>query len=170
MERNCDKCIHHTSGMCSSWDCKMQTVEDVKREAREKAIEEFKEAVNFPKTMNLKPCPFCGGKNIAVGRTGYSLGVDIYVKCTDCRAKMQECEEFGEEAIIESWNTRKPEESVVAELERLRLKDTEMMEWAVKRLYHWMMRSKSSETVKRSKYGESSFGYGYAGKVHGLSL
>lgn len=33
MERNCDKCIHHTSGNCDSWDCKMQTVEDVKNEA-----------------------------------------------------------------------------------------------------------------------------------------
>jgi len=41
MDRNCDKCIHHTSGMCDSWECKMQTVEDVKKEAREKAIEEF---------------------------------------------------------------------------------------------------------------------------------
>ena len=32
-ERNCNKCIHHTSGNCDSWDCKMQTVEDVKNEA-----------------------------------------------------------------------------------------------------------------------------------------
>ena len=34
-KRNCNKCIHHTSGMCDSWDCKMQTVEDVKKEATE---------------------------------------------------------------------------------------------------------------------------------------
>ena len=32
-ERNCNKCIHHTSGMCDSWNCKMQTVEDVKNES-----------------------------------------------------------------------------------------------------------------------------------------
>ena len=32
-ERNCDKCIHHTSGDCDSWDCNMQKVEDVKKEA-----------------------------------------------------------------------------------------------------------------------------------------
>ena len=32
-ERNCDKCIHHTSGNCDIWDCKMQTVEDMKNEA-----------------------------------------------------------------------------------------------------------------------------------------
>lgn len=39
--RDCNKCIHHTSGSCSSFDCKMQTVEDVAKEAREKAITEF---------------------------------------------------------------------------------------------------------------------------------
>lgn len=32
-ERNCDKCIHHINGYCDSWDCNMQTVEDVKKEA-----------------------------------------------------------------------------------------------------------------------------------------
>ena len=32
-ERNCNKCIHHTRGNCDSWDCKMQTVEDVKNDA-----------------------------------------------------------------------------------------------------------------------------------------
>lgn len=32
-ERNCNKCIHHTSGNCDSWNCNMQTVEDVKKEA-----------------------------------------------------------------------------------------------------------------------------------------
>ena len=40
-ERNCNKCIHHTSGNCDSWDCKMQTVEDVKNEA----VNEYVKAV-----------------------------------------------------------------------------------------------------------------------------
>ena len=40
-ERNCNKCIHHTSGNCDSWDCKMQTVEDVKKEA----VNEYVKAV-----------------------------------------------------------------------------------------------------------------------------
>lgn len=40
-ERNCNKCIHHTSGMCDSWNCKMQTVEDVKKEA----VNEYVKAV-----------------------------------------------------------------------------------------------------------------------------
>ena len=41
MNRECDKCIHHTSGNCDSWDCKMQTVEDVKKEA----VDEYVKAV-----------------------------------------------------------------------------------------------------------------------------
>lgn len=40
-ERNCNKCIHHTSGMCDSWNCKMQTVEDAKKEA----VNEYVKAV-----------------------------------------------------------------------------------------------------------------------------
>jgi len=44
--RDCNKCIHHTSGSCSSFDCKMQTVEDVVKEAREKAITGFVERLN----------------------------------------------------------------------------------------------------------------------------
>ena len=40
-ERNCNKCIHHTSGNCDSWDCKMQTVEDVKKES----VNEYAKAV-----------------------------------------------------------------------------------------------------------------------------
>ena len=40
-ERNCNKCIHHTSGNCDSWDCKMQTVEDVRNEA----VNEYVKAV-----------------------------------------------------------------------------------------------------------------------------
>lgn len=45
MDRNCDKCIHHTSGMCDSWECKMQTVEGLVKETRAKAIEEFAEKI-----------------------------------------------------------------------------------------------------------------------------
>ena len=49
-ERNCDKCIHHTSGNCDSLDCKMQTVEDVKNEAVNEyvkvVVEEFDKKYN----------------------------------------------------------------------------------------------------------------------------
>ena len=49
-ERNCNKCIHHTSGNCDSWDCEMQTVEDVKKEAVNEyvksVVEELEDRVN----------------------------------------------------------------------------------------------------------------------------
>lgn len=37
MERNCQKCIHHISGLCCKWDCEMTTLEDY----RNKVIDEF---------------------------------------------------------------------------------------------------------------------------------
>ena len=40
-ERNCQACIHHISGLCSKWDCEMQTLEEYK----DKAIKEFAEKV-----------------------------------------------------------------------------------------------------------------------------
>lgn len=58
------------------------------------------------KKIKLKPCPFCGSKDIRTGSTGCSFGVDIYVKCCICGAKMQICEEYGEEEMVKRWNTR----------------------------------------------------------------
>ena len=29
MDRNCDKCIHHTTGSCSKWTCEFKSVADV---------------------------------------------------------------------------------------------------------------------------------------------
>lgn len=43
MERNCQKCIHHISGLCSKWNCEMQTLEDY----RNKVIDEFAEEIAF---------------------------------------------------------------------------------------------------------------------------
>ena len=37
MERNCQKCIHHISGLCCKWDCEMTTLEDY----RSKILNEF---------------------------------------------------------------------------------------------------------------------------------
>lgn len=40
MDRNCDKCIHHTSGECSRWSCEFETLEDhderIRKEERQK--------------------------------------------------------------------------------------------------------------------------------------
>lgn len=55
---------------------------------------------------NLKPCPFCGSENIRIGSRPYSFGTDIYIKCNICQAKIQICEEYGEEELEKRWNRR----------------------------------------------------------------
>lgn len=70
-ERNCDKCIHHTIGNCDSWDCKMQTVDDVKNEAVNEyvkaVVEELEERTDF-----LKDCTKYGNKNAKQQAESYS--------------------------------------------------------------------------------------------------
>lgn len=58
------------------------------------------------KKVDLLPCPFCGSEDIRTGSIGCSLGVDIYIKCCICGAKMQICEEYGEEELTKRWNRR----------------------------------------------------------------
>lgn len=45
MDRECNKCIHHTGGSCSSFECNMQTLEEHDKEVRAKAIEEYAERI-----------------------------------------------------------------------------------------------------------------------------
>lgn len=46
MDRECNKCIHHSGGSCSSFECNMQTLEEHDKEVRGKAIEEFAKKAN----------------------------------------------------------------------------------------------------------------------------
>ena len=41
--RDCNKCIHHISGNCDSWECDMQTLEDY----RDMFIDEFAEKLSL---------------------------------------------------------------------------------------------------------------------------
>lgn len=52
MERNCQKCIHHISGLCCKWDCEMQTLEDY----RNKVIDEFAEKIKKKGIENAWNC------------------------------------------------------------------------------------------------------------------
>lgn len=64
---------------------------------------------------DLKPCPFCGGE--AETENHHNRYTDWWeVKCTDCNASLNERYEYEFEAV-DAWNTRKPMEAVVAELE-----------------------------------------------------
>lgn len=35
--RECDKCVYHTTGQCSKWDCEPTSIEDIKN----KTIDDF---------------------------------------------------------------------------------------------------------------------------------
>ena len=65
----------------------------------------------------LKCCPFCSSNNIKVGSVGNSLGIDNYIKCVDCGAKIQICNGYGIEHLEELWNRRAPMANIVEKLE-----------------------------------------------------
>lgn len=66
--------------------------------------------VNFKKWLNeeykepLKPCPFCGSKDVAVNKC---VGAWI-VQCGDCLTVTRAC--YTEEQATETWNRRTKDE------------------------------------------------------------
>lgn len=78
---------------------------------------------------DLKPCPFCGGeatiyKKLYKGQ--FYLGAmckNTAFCCTLAPVYIDDNE------AIEAWNTRKPEETVVAKLKELEKEKLEMYEW-----------------------------------------
>ena len=58
----------------------------------------------------LKPCPFCGGK------ARLSIDEVSWIYCEECCAET-DCFDRKEEAI-EAWNTRKPMDRIVEQLEK----------------------------------------------------
>ena len=51
-DRNCEKCVHHMNGYCDSWDCNMQTVDDVKKEAVNEYIKAVVKELDIARTFN----------------------------------------------------------------------------------------------------------------------
>lgn len=47
--RDCNKCVYHTSGSCSKWDCNPTSIEDV----RNKAIDDFMAAIETSEELML---------------------------------------------------------------------------------------------------------------------
>ena len=77
----------------------------------------------------LKPCPFCGGEiKGGVRLTGYMKMNIQYIQCDTCGAKMESkysTDNLSQtnlkvimEELINNWNTRKPMDNIVAELEK----------------------------------------------------
>ena len=65
---------------------------------------------------DLRKCPFCGGKAKVCDDIEYTVG-GYWVECKDCHIQTPS-KIKGKEAVINYWNTRKPMEAVVAELEK----------------------------------------------------
>lgn len=72
--------------------------------------------------MKLKPCPFCGSKEVNFIGTGHRVNTLIgVVMCHRCLAKAQ----YGipQDEAIEAWNTRTPDPHQSLKDELLRVKD-----------------------------------------------
>ncbi len=51
--------------------------------------------------IELKPCPFCGGKNVCLTE---HAAVIVFVQCDDCCATFPHFD--SKEEAIEAWNRR----------------------------------------------------------------
>ena len=58
--------------------------------------------------QNLKPCPFCGCKNIVVRKYTAIAGTHYYAQCDQtnggCGAEIQSC--ISKKYAVEAWNRR----------------------------------------------------------------
>lgn len=55
--------------------------------------------------VDLKPCPFCGGKAKAIQRSGFDYGSYYYfVTCSQCEAETKDYGSAGD--ALKSWNQR----------------------------------------------------------------
>ena len=76
----------------------------------------------------LKPCPFCGGKPVLLKHNDE----DYYkVFCECCGARQWTFANRTDRDAIRNWNTRKPMDNIVAELEKKQYqaeKDMELSE------------------------------------------
>ena len=53
MNRECDKCVYHTSGSCSQWECKgTTTINDVRADERRKFVEWIWSKYDIYRTYN----------------------------------------------------------------------------------------------------------------------
>lgn len=67
----------------------------------------------------LKKCPFCGGE----AKIDKTTSNAVEVACSECSASTPLFWAFigGKEKAIEAWNTRKPMERILEQLEELRM-------------------------------------------------
>lgn len=79
------------------------------------------------KNTSLRECPFCGGENVGVFEHKYFYKSYLYtVNCFDCHFGLKLVE--TEEEAITAWNTRKPIDRIVEQLEAEKYRGMEGLE------------------------------------------
>ena len=73
---------------------------------RIRMVRTMAEYIERERTVKLKPCPFCGGKDTGTLTTSYD-GYWYAVFCENCMAQTRKCRQ--EKDAIEAWNRRADE-------------------------------------------------------------
>ena len=75
-------------------------------------------------SKELKPCPFCGGEARfrIYDLKGYCGNYEYTIRCDNCNIQFREDDVYQNEIIarqkvIDKWNTRKPIDNIIKELE-----------------------------------------------------
>ena len=117
----------------------------------------------------LLPCPCCGSEiKGGVRLTGYMMMNKTYIECDACGLKMESKYSIDEsmsqthlkaigEDLINKWNTRKPMERIVAELECLYKYNSEQAT-----LYHDMEKQDAHTREMKDLYIDRANCYGVA--------
>lgn len=66
-------------------------------------------------SKELKNCPFCGGEADLIEQKHREYPSTYYVRCKSCHCKS--LERIGTGIVIEAWNTRKPIDNIVEQLD-----------------------------------------------------
>lgn len=74
-----------------------------------------KQATSDKTSDYLLPCPFCGGE----AEVNLMLG-NYCVTCTECMGSVFPARGMTKEEAIQAWNTRKPVDDVLDELEHVK--------------------------------------------------
>ena len=102
-------------------------------------------------TDELKPCPFCGGENLA------SNWHSPFIICNDCGAFGPGNADSTHEQAVKAWNTRTPEQAIAATLgeQRSTAEITELLDEFEHECF--MLRVEASETRARDDVVRRSY-------------
>lgn len=73
--------------------------------------------------MKLKPCPFCGGEAKIIHANDVTLPYRVRCKNINCDVRPSTTWFKYEEDAITKWNTRKPMDEIMKQLEESKSKD-----------------------------------------------